>query len=446
MIGCVVFCVVMAVSAMAWGEGGDGPVSDVLTLEQAMDLALANNFSVKNAALDVQKAGASVAALRTRRLPDLSFSVLESRHLTRESYTFETGVFGTFPVIGPVPPTNTNIETTPQFTTTVTSAATLPLSQQYRIGLGIQQGQVDQDLASEQLRSQRQQVVDQVKQTYYGILQTRNALAANEETLTFLRELDLQVGRHVQEQTALKYESLEVKTRLANAEYETIKLRNHQASLQEHLNELLGRDVQTAFRVTPVPDMPPLSVDQGPAQAEALARRPEVRAARLKVQRAEYDFRIKKSEYIPDVSFTVRYTSPFNTDLLPQNIATVGIFANWEFFDWGRKRQELAEKGTAIEQAKNQVREAENQVTTDVNRQIRKLQEARTQVQVAELAQTAEREKLRVLLDQYAQKAALLHNVLQTQTELADATRQYQQSQLELWTTKASLERALGEE
>lgn len=445
MIGCVVFYVAMAVSATAWGEE-EAPSSDVLTLEQAVALAVANNFSVKNAALEVQKAGDSVAALRTRRLPDLSFSVLESRHLTRESYTFESGVFGTFPDTGPIPPTDTNIETAPQFTTTVTSSATLPLSQQYRIGLGIQQREVEQDLASEQLRSQRQQVVEQVKQSYYGILQTRSALAANEETLAFLRELDLQVSRYVQERTALTYESLDVKTRLANAEYETVRLRNTQTSLQEQLNELLGRDVQTAFRVTPVPDMPPLTVDQTAAQGEALARRPEIRAARLRVQSAEYDFRIKKSEYIPDISFTVRYTSPFNTDLLPTNIATVGIFANWEFFDWGRKRQELAEKGSAIEQAKNQVREAENQVTTEVNRQIRRLQETHTQVQVAELTRVAAREKLRVLLDQYGQRAALLQNVLQAQAELASANTQYQRSQLELWTAKASLERALGEE
>jgi outer membrane protein TolC len=288
--------------------------------------------------------------------------------------------------------------------------------------------------------------VEQVKQAYYGILQTQSALAANEEAVASLRELDLQVSRYVQEQTALTYESLEVKTRLANAEYETVRLRNTQTSLQEHLNELVGRDIQTAFRVTPVPDMPPLAVDQTAAQGEALARRPEVRAARLKVQRAEYDFRIKKSEYIPDVSFTVRYTSPFNTDLLPKNIATVGIFANWEFFDWGRKRQELAEKGSAIEQAKNQVREAENRVMTEVNRQIRKLQEAHTQVQVAELAQMATREKLHVLLNQYTQRATLLQNVLQAQAELANANTQYQQSQLELWTAKASFERALGEE
>jgi len=445
MISCVVFCVVMAVSATAWGEE-EAPSGDVLTLEQALALAVASNFSVKNAVLEVQKAGDSLAALRTRRLPDLSFSVLESRHLTRESYTFESGVFGTFPGIGPIPPTDTDIETTPQFTTTVTSSATLPLSQQYRIGLGIQQREVEQDLASEQLRSQRQQVVEQVKQTYYGILQTQSALAANEETVTFLRELDLQVERYVQERTALTYESLDVKTRLANAEYETVRSRNTQISLQERLNELLGRDVQTTFRVTPVPDMPPLAVDQTSAQGEARARRPEIRAARLRVQSAEYDFRIKKSEYIPDISFTVRYTSPFNTDLLPTNIATVGIFANWEFFDWGRKRQELAEKGSAIEQAKNQVREAENQVTTEVNRQIRRLQEAHTQVQVAELARVAAREKLRVLLDQYGQRAALLQNVLQAQAELASANTQYQRSQLELWTAKASLERALGEE
>src|SRR4029434_1947663 len=89
------------------------------------------------------------------------------------------------------------------------------------------------------------------------------------ETITFVRELDGLVGRRVQEQTALTFESLEVKTRLAKTEHELFTQRNALATQKERLNDLLGRDVQTAFRVTAVPDMPDFAVDLTAAQAEA---------------------------------------------------------------------------------------------------------------------------------------------------------------------------------
>ena len=46
------------------------------------------------------------------------------------------------------------------------------------------------------------------------------------------------------------------------------------ASQKENLNALLGRDLQTEFRVSPVTDMTPVSVDLPAAQADALARQP----------------------------------------------------------------------------------------------------------------------------------------------------------------------------
>lgn len=446
MIRGLVLCLALALPIGAWSQEEETPAVETLTLEQALTLALANNVSVQNAVLDVDKASEHVAVAQTRRLPELNFSVLESRHLTRESYEYEAGVFGTFPLIGPVPHKTTNIETAPHFTTLVTTGASLPLSQQYRIGLNIRQREVGRDLAKEQVRSQRQRVAEEVKQTYYGIQQTESALGALAETLTFLRELDHQVEQYVKARTALTYESLDVKTRLASAEYEELRQRNLLASQKEHLNDLLGRDARTAFRVSPTSEAPFAKLSPEVAQAEALAQRPEVRAARLKVQHAEYDVRIKKSEYLPDVSFTVRYTSPFGVKLLPENVASVGIYATWEFFDWGRKRHELAEKGAALTQAQNSVRDAENQVVTEVNTRIRKLQDALAQVRVATASQTAAREKVRVMLEQYGQRAALLQNVLQAQDALAKANNEYQQAQLAVWTARANLEKALGEE
>jgi outer membrane protein len=124
----------------------------------------------------------------------------------------------------------------------------------------------------------------------------------------------------------------------------------------------------------------------------------------------------------------------------------VGLYASWEFFDWGRKRKELGEKRAAMQQAQNTLHGTESNVMIDVNSRIRKVEETQVQLRVAQLSQETAREKLRVAMDKYSQKAALLQDVLQAQASLADANDSYQQAVLSFWTARADLEKALGEE
>ena len=56
-------------------------------------------------------------------------------------------------------------------------------------------------------------------------------------------------------------------------------------------------------------------------------------------------------EYIPDVSLSFNYLSPFNVEFLPKNIMSVGFMVNWDIWDWGRKKKELAEKTLTVKQA-----------------------------------------------------------------------------------------------
>jgi outer membrane protein TolC len=443
----LIFLIILLIPATAWCQKGAPTNGEVLTVEEAVELALKNNLMVQNAELEVQKAGDSVSAARTRLFPELNVTFYEAHHLTSEDFEFKKGVFGTFPVIGPIPSKNTKIATAPHFTTLVTGSASQPLSQLYRIVLRVREREVFKGLTEEELRAQRQKVADQVKELYYGILQTQSALEATEEDIVFLRELDLLVDRYVQAKRALEYESLEVKAKLANAEYEAFTDRNTLATQKEQLNYLLGRDVSTPFKVSPVPDITlPYEVEPAKAEAQALEQRPEVRAAQLNVQRTEYEYSIKKSEYLPEISVLFSYTSNFNIELLPETIATVGIFAKWEFFEWGRRQKELAERSKAILQAKNDLEQARDQVIIDVNSQIRKLDESRVLVRVTELAQAAAREKLRVTLNRYAVQSTLLEEVLKAQSSLADANNDYQQAILDYWTARANLEKALGEE
>jgi outer membrane protein TolC len=198
--------------------------------------------------------------------------------------------------------------------------------------------------------------------------------------------------------------------------------------------------------VSAVSDVPVSTVDPATAVDQALAQRPDVRAAQLKLQDAQLGYKVKKSEYVPEINLELRYTKLYNVELVPDELATVGIYGRWEFYDWGRKRRELAERSATIMQAENDQRQVEARVAIEVNERIRKVMEEHERVNVAELQRKAAREKVRVLTNQYKVKAVLLKDVLQAQTELEDATNSYEHAVLSLWTAKADLQKALGEE
>ena len=64
----------------------------------------------------------------------------------------------------------------------------------------------------------------------------------------------------------------------------------------------------------------------------------------------------------------------------------------------------------------------------------------------ARLQLEAEREKLRVLINQYEQKVALSKDVLQQRSAVESATSQNTQALLSFWAAKADFEKSLGEE
>jgi outer membrane protein TolC len=419
---------------------------EMLGLDRAVAMAVDSNRQLKIAALDVERAQQRIAEARTKRLPTFSTYALESQLLTSLDFTVRAGQFGTFSPIGPVPATDTKLSTRRQPTAFVTAQVAQPLSQLHQIGLSIRAQEVGTDIAREALRQTRQAVVDQVKQAYYAMLQTQSSLESAEHSLKYYEELDQVTDHYFVQKVVLKSDTLTVKAQVARAQYQIVTLRDALTSQRESLNQLMGRDLSTEFSVQPVAGLTADEADLDVARARALDQRPEVRQARLKVQQASLDYRVQVSKYIPDVSLSLNYLSTFNVEFLPRNVVSAGVFVNWEPFDWGRKRRELAEKALATQQADYSVREAEQSVLVDVNARLRKLPQARALVEVTRLAQETEKEKLRVVINQYPLKAALLKDVLQEQAAVADADNQYQQALLAFWIAKSDFEKALGGE
>src|SRR5258708_24528788 len=144
------------------------PSAEVLTLDQAINIALQNNRSLKNARLNVEKGDDEIAATRTSRFPSAHFYSLVSQNIGTQETNLTNPITGVFPGIGPF-----FTLSTPSRPTAVFAAQVLqPISQQYRIGLNIDSVKLARDEEQQKLRSEEQSLVNNVKQNYYGILQS----------------------------------------------------------------------------------------------------------------------------------------------------------------------------------------------------------------------------------------------------------------------------------
>jgi outer membrane protein TolC len=302
-------------------------------------------------------------------------------------------------------------------------------------------------MAQTKLRQQQNETIDQVKKTYYAILQTKSALSSVAQAVKAYQELNKVTGDYVVQQIALKADHLVVQTRLARAQYDQIELSSKLATQKEQLNSLIGREVGYEFEVTDAPAFISIETNLVAARKTALEHRPELQQARLSVEQATLARRLKKSEYIPDVSAGFTYLTPRNfPSVVPREFANVGVTISWEFFDWGRKKHQLAEIDNTIAQARNGLKETEDQVLVDVGDKLRKLQLTAQALRVTKLAEDSAKENLRVSTGQYQYQAVMLSDVLKSQASLAEATNEYQKALLTYWTARAELEKALGED
>jgi outer membrane protein len=437
-------CVLLAIPVGGWSQQISSTADEVLTLEQAIALALQQNHALREEEMETEKTGDRLAASRTLRLPSMNlFALAADQFLKPAEVSPGNTATNIFPGVGPF----FSIGVPRRPTAVVAGLILQPLSQQYRFGLNIKQAKLAQDTERERLRLVKQSTVDHIKQTYYGILETQSSLESIQESVVSYRELDRLTSDQVAQEVKLKSAGLDVKTRLAKAEYEALKLSIELATKKENLNKLIGRDVRTDFGLNPAPDINGFPADLESARNRALEQRPEIREAKLHIQEAEVDRRIKKSEYIPDVSAGFTYMTFRNfDDFMPKNLASAGVGITWEVFDWGRKRDQLAEKDKAINQARERLRETEDHVLVDVSEKFRQLQLTRQTFVVAQLAKETARENLRVNTNKFKLTAAYLSDVLQSQSTLAEANYQYQHALLGYWTAQAEFEKALGED
>jgi outer membrane protein len=418
----------------------------LLTLDDAVSIALTKNRLVKNSVLEAEKYDFQVSTARSRRLPHFQFAALGGELLNSFDFTFPKGAFGTFPSTGPIPAKDAKVHTPAQLTAYLTGSMDVPLLQQYKIGLGIRATEVGREIAKEDVRAERQKIAAEVRSAYFELVATQAGVDAAHEAVKTLQEAQRVTIRYVAEKSVLRGDALEVDARLVKAQYDLSVAENGLTTQHEHLNQLLGRDLSTPFRVEFMPEEDTTSLTLEGVREQASQNRPEIRQAHLREKQAEFDRRIAKAEYIPDLGIAVSYMGIQNVQVLPTNVGMAGFALTWEPFDWGRKRNRIREKSNALAQANNGAQEAESQVGVEVAAKYRKWKESALLLKATRTSHEAAAEEFRVTSNKYTEQSALVKDLLQAQARSTETEFQYQQALSSYWSALADLRRAMGEE
>ena len=419
-----------------------------LTIDQAVQLALENGASVTSAKLDTAKAERDLAANRTKRLASIQLVALGGQLLTKPSITFAPGSFGSFPATGPIPATNQTISVARRPVGVLVVTASQPLSTQYRLHLMLKGLSLGVAGSREDERKKRLETVDQVRRAYYDVAKAQSQLDSYRASLPLYQESKRLAVENSRRETILQSQLLEADAQLIQTENSISEASDEISSAVEKLNDLMGRDVRTQFRVSNVAAVKVAELETEEAlEARALQNRPDLKKVKLQVEQAAYDRRAKKAEYIPDVSLSFDYLKTGNFgNTLPTDITTAGLQLSWEPWDWGRKRQELAEKRIQEEQAKVSLRATERSVLLEVRSARRQVENARRQLLLAEASERAARQKLQETQEQVKRETALAKELFSVQSELASADSRHQQALTAFWSARADLKKATGEE
>ena len=140
----------------------------VLSLSQAVEVALEHNRPVNIAKLDIDKSKWTLAQTKTKRFPAINTYLFASGDITSPTFNFPAGSFGF--------QQPQKFKLSSGITGYASVQAAQPISQLYQIHLAIREQELSVDYSGEQYKGKRQSLAASVKQAYYAVLQTESAL------------------------------------------------------------------------------------------------------------------------------------------------------------------------------------------------------------------------------------------------------------------------------
>ena len=417
-----------------------------LTLDQAINLALKQNHSVRLRSLSVEQMQSKKEEARSNYLPQIKTSGGLFHVTELEGVVIPAGTFGNYPSTGPVPSKSLTIDQGSDTAYTGGVGLEQPLTQLFRIHQANVAAKEDVLVAKTQLDQTQDAIALQVRQLYYNILINEQKARASHDQLDAAQIKDEESRSGVTRGNALEVSALDTKASILQAQQESLTLRLQGDDLRRQLADSLGLPVNTPIDLDPATAAEALNIpSRVDAVRIALDLNQDLRVARQTLVKAQAGLTAAKDAYIPDVTALSRYSYQSGVPLLVHNFGTFGFALSYDLFDGGRREAKVREARSDVHSAEVDVDKVQSEIEVQVQSIYDRIDELKQMVEVAEQVVNVRMEAARLADRQFEQNAALNSARSQAHANLANATASLLETNYGLSLAKADLQRTIGQ-
>jgi outer membrane protein TolC len=420
--------------AAGFSAGAVADESRVITVEEAVALAIGQNASLQAARARLE-GGQAMASSTARRLAPAIRLGDEFQHYN-EAFVVPMGAGAVFPV-------------RKQDTNLFTVSADQPLLGLLRLSADYQSQQRSTEAGAAQVQSAELSLRQAIETMYLRVFEARalegTALASEHELNDRLEVARAQLATGV----LTEADVLRVQVAAANARQQAIQAHAQELVARAGLLALMGLSADDASVSFAEPksllESGQTRPEAGAAQNHALSGRPEILQTRLSLEAGEHQRRARLYSLLPEIDLEGAYLRSYGQIILPTNSLFIGLSAKWAIWEWGASyalyRASRAQARAAAFDLENQ----KQQIRAEVTSTMAQLDAAASAISVAEQAIASAQEAYRVTDAQLKAGTATTTDLLEAQSALTQARLNYLRAQYELAISRVNLRRALGQ-
>ena len=402
------------------------------TLQQAWDIALTENFSIKAAQETVAAAEEQLLTAKAIRLPGLSF---KTGYTARDNEPQLRGALG---------PSTFELPVENQYNYAYQVTASIPLYTSGRISRGIDASSAMVEASEADQASVLLNLKMQVAEAYVSVLRAMRGLEVAKSHVASLESHERDVLAFYNQGIVAWNDSLASQVSLADARQQMIQIQNNLDLAQAAFNRLLQRplDQQTVLEELSIENInEPLPV----LTEKALKQRSELAALSKKIQALRNHASGVRAEDMPQIALAGGYGYQQNDYLVDEGQWSVTLGLEWNLFDGGVSNHQA---NTITRQA-NGLQQHYNDFASMIALQTRQswldTRETQKRLQVTSKAIAQAEENLKVSRNRYSSGLATKTEVLDAETLRIKSQHNHANARYDRLLAILHLKRAIGQ-
>ena len=392
-----------------------------LNLEDAVQMALENNRSIKKALANVDVAKWNLS--NYRRQTGVSVSLSSAYTHANDTYAISH-------------PDNNYYSNS--------ATASIPLYN-FSLRSGIEAAGYALNSADVTLENTKQAVRYQATADYYNILNYKNLIKVQEDTVRAYQEHLDNVNAQYRVGTVAKSDVLSSQVNLANAQQSLTTAQNNYDIAVATLNNVIGLPTDTVLEIDDELKHPSYNLNLDDCTTYALNNRADGAAAYYAVKQAEAGINTAKAGWYPTVTASgtkaLEDKDPFGSDT---DAWFVGGTIAWNVFDNGVTAAKVHNAEASLVSAQEALKEQDETIQLDVRTALLNLQAAEKNISTMETAVKQAEEDLKIANVRYSAGVGTNLDVMDATEKMTAARTNYNTALYNYNVNKAALDKAMG--